>query len=223
MRPGFLALLLIGLLLDTGLSAAPLPEWTAAQQQRLVHHYGERAALRYDAWRRLLGKLANAPVTHQLDEINLFFNQFGFDSDQNLWGESNHWATPMEFIGLGAGDCEDFALAKFLSLQALGVATEQLRLVYVKALELNQFHMVLAYYPSPDSVPLVLDNLDGQIRPAQERTDLAPIYSFNGQRLWLSSPEGSQEFHNQPALDNWGRFNQRRYQGEMRRPPGLKE
>ncbi|GAA5186789.1 transglutaminase-like cysteine peptidase [Ferrimonas gelatinilytica] len=222
MRGGLYAVCALWLCVGNALSA-PLPEFSAPQQARLVRHYGDQAALRYDAWRRLMTELAGQPVSQQLDKINVFFNQFRFDDDQRLWGENNHWATPMEFIGLGAGDCEDFALAKFLSLQALGVDGDQLRLVYVKALQLDQFHMVLAYYPSAGSVPLVLDNLDGQIRPANERQDLAPIYSFNGKRLWLSGPRGGQVFHNQPALDNWGRFNRRRYQGEMRRPPGLKE
>ena len=60
-----------------------------------------------------------------------------------------------------------------------------MRMVYVKALDYNQFHMVVAYYETPASVPLILDNIVGAIRPATQRADLVPIYSFNGSHLWL--------------------------------------
>jgi hypothetical protein len=49
--------------------------------------------------------------------------------------------------------------------------------------------MVLAYYPTPDAEPLILDNLIGDIKPASQRTDLEPVYSFNDEDLWL--PNGT--------------------------------
>lgn len=63
--------------------------------------------------------------------------------------------------------------------------------MYVTALELNQPHMVLAYYPSPTSVPLVLDNINRRILPANQRRDLAPVYSFNGDGLWAAKSMGT--------------------------------
>ncbi|SHI03652.1 transglutaminase-like cysteine peptidase [Ferrimonas marina] len=197
--------------------AAP-PEWLPQQQRKLVQIYGESAGLRYQAWRTLMSELNGQDQRQQLAEINRFFNQFRFLDDRVVWGEDNYWATPMEFIGAAMGDCEDFALAKFLSLRALGIPTSQLRLVYVKATSLNQFHMVVAYYPTPASEPLILDNLKGEILPASARRDLLPVYSFNGERLWLDGPGGGRELTNQPALDRWNRFNQRRQQGVMQRP-----
>lgn len=61
-----------------------------------------------------------------------------------------------------------------------------MNLAYVKALTYNQAHMVLTYYQTPGSVPLVLDNINGQILPASKRPDLLHVYSFNGDKLWLS-------------------------------------
>ena len=155
------------------------------------YEYGERASRRVTAWRELIATLDNKNERKQLEEINLFFNQLYFVDDIRLWGKKDYWATPLEFLGSNAGDCEDFTIAKYFSLLELGVPDQKLRLIYLKALDLNQFHMILAYYPTPSSVPLILDNIDKEIKPATERTDLLPIYSFNGQHLWLMKGKGN--------------------------------
>ena len=49
---------------------------------------------------------------------------------------------------------------------------------------MQQAHMVLAYYATPDRAPLILDNLDGAIRPASQRTDLQPVFSFNSEGIF---------------------------------------
>jgi len=96
---------------------------------------------------------------------------------------TDYWATPAESVASNGGDCEDFSIAKYFLLKELGVPIARLRLVYVKALRLNQAHMVLAYYAAPDAVPLVLDNLEESVRPATERTDLVPVYTFNDEEV----------------------------------------
>lgn len=96
----------------------------------------------------------------------------------------------MEFIGVSGGDCEDFSIAKYFTLLQLGVAEDKLRITMVKATSINQYHMVLAYYETPASIPLVLDNLDKSIKPATKRPDLLPVYSFNGRQLWLNKEKG---------------------------------
>ena len=102
-----------------------------------------------------------------------------FFEDQQHWGQLDYWATPAETYGSHGGDCEDFAIAKYFLLKELGVPVERLRITYVRAIKLNQPHMVLAYYASPGSEPLILDNLERGIRPASARTDLVPVFSFN--------------------------------------------
>ena len=96
-------------------------------------------------------------------------------------------------LATNGGDCEDFSIAKYFTLREMGVPEERMRLTYVKALQLDQAHMVLTYYPSPDAEPLVLDNLDTSILPSSQRTDLLPVYSFNGNGLWLAKREGNDE------------------------------
>jgi predicted transglutaminase-like cysteine proteinase len=88
----------------------------------------------------------------------------------------------MESIGKGAGDCEDFVIAKYFTLLEAGVAPEKLRLIYVRVKSEGAppiAHMVLGYYAQPESEPLVLDNLIGDVRPAARRPDLVPVFSFN--------------------------------------------
>ena len=77
----------------------------------------------------------------------------------------------------------------------MGVPAERLRLTYVKALELDQAHMVLTYYETPEAEPVVLDNLVGEIRPSSQRTDLLPVYSFNGEGLWLAKTRTGNDKH----------------------------
>ncbi|WP_330221510.1 transglutaminase-like cysteine peptidase [Marinomonas phaeophyticola] len=122
--------------------------------------------------------------------MNDFFNQMDFVDDIIHWGKEDYWATPIEFLGTRGGDCEDFTIAKYFSLRELGVPDEKLRLVYVKALTLDQHHMVLAYYHKPTAIPVLLDNLDKTLKPANKRRDLLPIYSFNAKNLWLSKEKG---------------------------------
>ena len=123
--------------------------------------------------------------------VNNFFNRhLRFEDDRQVWNTPDYWATPLEALSRSAGDCEDFAIAKFASLRMLGVPPERLRLIYVRAnigaadSGISQAHMVLGYYPTPDAEPLVLDNLDPAIRPASKRPDLTPVFSFNSQGIF---------------------------------------
>ena len=120
-----------------------------------------------------------------LGRTNTFFNQVPYLSDSKHWGMEDYWATPVEMLGSFGGDCEDYSVGKYLTLKDLGVPIEKLRITYVRALRLNESHMVLAYYPQPDADPLILDNLVADIKPASQRPDLEPVYSFNDDDLWL--------------------------------------
>ncbi|UXD89310.1 transglutaminase-like cysteine peptidase [Thalassolituus hydrocarboniclasticus] len=171
-----------------------------AQQQ-----YDAKGAARIDAWRQALDGLADASESDKLKGVNAFFNrELRFVSDEKHWGKDDYWATPYEALGSDGGDCEDYVIAKYYSLRQLGVDTSKLRITYVKAIRLNQAHMVLTYFPTPDAVPLVLDNLINVIAPASERGDLSPVYSFNGDGMWLERMKGQGiRMGNPNKLDLW--------------------
>jgi predicted transglutaminase-like cysteine proteinase len=167
--------------------------FTTAVSQRLIDAYalrfGAMARRRLADWKRYAAerKGSREAEAKLLVEVNRTLNRLRFVDDQTHWGVADYWATPAESVASGGGDCEDFTIAKYFMLKELGVPISRLRMTYVKALRLDQAHMVLAYYPRPDADPLVLDNLEDAVRPASQRSDLVPVYSFNDEELWIEA------------------------------------
>lgn len=160
-------------------------------ERQLLARFGDsRRALLRD-WQATLASAKDAAERDKLKKVNDFINRrIQFDDDLSIYNYTDYWATPLETIGHGRGDCEDFAIIKYFSLKDAGIAVSKLRLVYVKA-RLDGpngpgsiAHMVLAYYPTPNAEPLVLDNLVNEIVPASQRKDLQPVFSFNSEAIW---------------------------------------
>ncbi len=160
---------------------------------KIESQYNKFARKRVENWHELVNNPDNhdLPIEDKLELVNTFFNSnVQFIDDIALWGKNDYWATPLEMLSIGAGDCEDYSIAKYFTLKELGVDEEKLRITYVKAIELDQAHMVLTYFETKRSVPLVLDNLIPDIKSASRRNDLVPVYSFNGTGLWLAKSRG---------------------------------
>ena len=159
--------------------------------QKIEAQYDRQARQRVEDWQRLMQENHDLTELEKLTLVNDFFNsQVMFVDDILLWDKEDYWATPIEMLSLGAGDCEDYSIAKYFTLKQLGVDEDKLRITYVKAVELNQANMVLTYFENRRSIPLVLDNLINEIQPASRRQDLIPVYSFNGTGLWLAKSRG---------------------------------
>ena len=192
------ALLLIGL-------GSALANWEFALIiEKAQSRYGNLGAAeqRIQAWDELIQSSTGLAEKQQLAEVNRFFNrQLRFTDDIRLWRANDYWATPIEALVKGAGDCEDYSIAKYFTLRRLGIPSEKLRITYVKALRQNQAHMVLTYYSSPTAEPLVLDNLIGEIRPASQRKDLLPVYAFNAEGLYL--PGSNSKKSDSKKLSRW--------------------
>ena len=179
------AVCLLVILYSTHQNAQPFADGNMLR--RLSDDYNVEAERRAKALNELITDLENKDVKHQLTEVNRFFNQFRYEDDMKLWGKEDYWATPEEFIGINAGDCEDYVVAKYFVLRSLGVSDKQLYLTYVKALKENRAHMVLSYFSAPTTIPLILDNYNPRILPANQRRDLLPVYSFNVESLFLTN------------------------------------
>ncbi|MEA5671597.1 transglutaminase-like cysteine peptidase [Pseudomonas sp. MH2] len=194
---------LLGCLLLGGLHA----DWDFAQISRRAQQlYGPLGPGqgRIDAWQNLMATQNQGSELDKLQVVNLFFNkQLRYVEDIDLWHEVDYWATPVQSLIKGAGDCEDYAIAKYFSLRRMGVPAEKLRITYVKALRLNRAHMVLTYYSSPQAQPLVLDSLMDAIKPASQRNDLLPVYAFNGEGLWLTGAGGNKKVGDTKRLSRW--------------------
>ena len=157
---------------------------------KIIEIYGSDAKDRLLQWQAVVYNNKKLSENKKLEVVNSFFNKARFIDDIDHWDIEDYWATPVEFLSTNGGDCEDFSIAKYFTLKEMGVPIEKMRIMYVKAIELDQAHMVLTYYATPDAEPVILDNLINDIKLASNRTDLVPVYSFNGDGLWLSKERG---------------------------------
>ena len=161
---------------------------------KVEEKYGKFAKNRFIALNTMLEKSKNSDLRTKLEKINDFFNDIKYASDQTVYGTSDYWANPYEFLAKDKGDCEDYAIAKYFSLIKLGIPDEKLRITYVSYQKTNtayeEAHMVLTYYHKVGMEPIVLDNIDKTLQVASKRTDLKPVYSFNTSGLWQAQTKG---------------------------------
>ncbi len=158
-------------------------------ERQVTEKFGAEKAHHVEALARTLSSLENKSTSEQLIGVNAFFDEhIQYATDDVVFNEKDYWATPSELFGHSRGDCEDYAIAKYIALLHLGVDSAKLRLIYVKAKigrsRVTQAHMVLGYYDSPSSDPLVLDSLVSNVLPGSQRTDLIPVFSFNDSGIW---------------------------------------
>lgn len=180
-------------LLCLSLSLAPASQDEAVLERTMQKLYGSSGLEALQAWRAVLHAAMALPEAQKLARVNNFFNRrLRFQTDDITWQQIDYWATPIESLGRGAADCEDYVIAKYFSLLELGVPAQRLRLTYVRARiglassGISQAHMVLSYYSQVDAEPLVLDNLLSDILPAAKRPDLTPVFGFNGDGIWAA-------------------------------------
>lgn len=188
-------LFLILILLATGIGFSVCALINHDQIKKTMElRFGHHGSQVLQEWENLLNSSQPQEDQQKVIAVNSFINtQTRFEDDILHWKQADYWATPLETLGSGAGDCEDFAIAKYQTLLLLGIPANRLRLIYVKAQiggsqsRVFQAHMVLGYYASPTAVPLILDSLTSSVEPAGSRKDLIPVFSFNGEGLWVGN------------------------------------
>lgn len=196
LRRGLLVLLAGGL---TACAVPAQPTGPAAMEPLLRERFGDKPVAVLRALQLLLQVQQGRPEAQQVEAVNQFFNRrIQFEEDSTVWGRVDHWATPLETIGQGKGDCEDYVIAKYYSLRQLGVPPQRLALVYVRAMRslpeddfrgppLVEAHMVLSYFSDggpTEAGALYLDNLDAKLRSPLQRPDLTPVFSFQPEGVW---------------------------------------
>ncbi|MGF1611594.1 MAG: transglutaminase-like cysteine peptidase [Kiloniellales bacterium] len=133
------------------------------------------------AWRKLLAQASRLDRKERIESVNNFFNRWPYKLDSELYGVSEYWATPAEFMAR-SGDCEDYAIAKFFALRQLGFDNEALRIVILWDQIRATGHAVLAVY-EPEGV-IILDSLSGLIVPDSRYHHYIPQYSMNETTRW---------------------------------------
>ena len=142
-----------------------------------------------------LKNLNHEDKTVQIHMVNAIFNsRMAYQPDTE-----DEWLSLEAFITQGAGDCEDFAIAKYLALKALGFNEDELRLVYAR--NNNQAHMVLVV--TMDNEQLVLDNITNAVLPAENRLDLEFVFSFNQEKLWAGISMIESSKHPRDKISKW--------------------
>jgi predicted transglutaminase-like cysteine proteinase len=133
-------------------------------------------------WKELIARLQGKDLATQMKEVNREMNLHPYILDINNWGKEDYWATPFEFLKK-SGDCEDYAIAKYMALKALGVPIDDMRIVALRDLNLQLGHAVLVVYV--DNQPMLLDNQIGAVVPANSIKHYQPVYSINEHNWWL--------------------------------------
>lgn len=171
---------------------APFKKWTAA-----VERYSEEKTkagkiagdckssqfnrCHYERWLKFLVSLKGKSKAEQVKAVNDFMNKAKYITDQSNWGQKDYWEAPGEFIAR-FGDCEDYAIAKFMSLALLGFSDDEMRIVAVKDLNLKVGHAILVVFL--DGKPYVLDNQIKQVIAADKVHHYQPVYSINMHAWW---------------------------------------
>jgi predicted transglutaminase-like cysteine proteinase len=168
----------------------PFQKWTWMLERQIEErglYDGPCTARRFNRchlgeWRQLLRDIGTLEPLAQLEAVNAFMNRAPYVTDPVNYGVPDYWATPLQFLTKD-GDCEDYAIAKFVSLRQLGIPNEQMRIVVVDDLNLRIPHAILVVYMAGRAY--VLDNQISRVVPAEVINHYRAIYSINEQAWWL--------------------------------------
>ena len=101
-----------------------------------------------------------------------------YTSDMAQYGVADLWSSPLATFASGQGDCEDYAIAKFLALREAGVAAADLRLLLAQNRTVNEAHAVLA--ARLNGRWLILDNRRMTLIDDEHVADLTPLFALDG-------------------------------------------
>ena len=147
----------------------------------------------YGDWASFIKSLKGKGRWAQLQAVNARMNQAKYISDKTNWGQSDYWSTPGEFMAR-FGDCEDYAIVKYLSLRLLGFKEHELRVVAVKDLNLKVGHailMVILRDSKNRKRYFVLDNQIKQVVEAYKIRHYQPVFSINRRNWWRHLPKAA--------------------------------
>ena len=146
----------------------PFPKWTG-MLDRLFQERGatEGACVQttfnrchQEEWQAFVETQNGRTKLEQLVSVNAFMNERRYIVDPINWGVNDYWATPQQFLKK-FGDCEDYAIAKYVTLKRLGFSTDDMRIVVLKDLNLGIAHAVLAVFL--DDRVMIMDNQIKQV------------------------------------------------------------
>lgn len=148
------------------------------RQEKALCEAGDCALVR---WREFLETLRGQDAAAQLRAVNAYFNRLPYRTDIENYGAEDYWATPRELFARG-GDCEDYAIAKYLSLRALGWPAERLRVAVVHDNARDLVHAALIAYRGANAY--VLDIEIAEVTDHRAIARYVPIFSISENGWW---------------------------------------
>lgn len=133
-------------------------------------------------WKKFVDSLTTYDVGTQAKTVHKRLNDKRYILDIVNWGLNDYWATPFQFMRKN-GDCEDYAIGKYMVLKALGFPVDQMRIVVLMDLNLNLVHAVLVV--NVDGQSLLLDNQIRNVVQVSTVHHYQPYYSLNEKGWWM--------------------------------------
>lgn len=133
------------------------------------------------SWQKIVRASLGLDAMQQLKSVNSYFNRWPYRLDIDVYGVSDYWATPGEFLKL-SGDCEDYSITKYFALRKLGFSVDDMRIVLLKDNIRNISHAILAV--NLDGETYVLDNLTDLVLSHLKYEHYVPQYSVNEFYRW---------------------------------------
>ncbi len=164
-----------------GYKAIPASFNAQPQWQRIMASASARSAATVSPWQDLITEAAGEHPLRQLDAVNRYFNRIPYAEDADIYGATDYWATPEEFVRRNVGDCEDYSIAKYTALRALGWNADSLQIVVIRDHKYRVNHAVLA--ARLDGQWYYLDNRASRLLKPGEVPFYQPVYALNEQKL----------------------------------------
>lgn len=167
-----------------------LPQWQRVlalyDQERAVYLECREASFTcpsraIDLWQRFIASAQNDPMRRKIERVNAWFNELPYKQDNWIYGKSDHWASVDEFLE-HSGDCEDFAIVKYLTLRELGVPAEHMWIATAYDVFSGTDHAFLIVEDNGDT--LVLDNRKETVKAEDHSRRYRPHYLFNENNVW---------------------------------------
>ncbi|MFO0995310.1 MAG: transglutaminase-like cysteine peptidase [Alphaproteobacteria bacterium] len=174
---------LIGANYEIRIGPSQFPKWTDMLDRAAQQRIDPRAASILSAWLDFLKSQELVDEAQQLDAVNRYVNSVPYKSDLDNYGVYDWWATPAEFFETNGGDCEDYAIAKYLSLRQLRQPPEKMRLVVLWDEKLERYHAVLEYALHGRSI--ILDSFRKDPYRWSDVPEYHPIFALNEYSYWV--------------------------------------
>lgn len=164
--------LIILFIISINLFASSYPYFSSEEIYTIKKQSGNKAKNRVEDYIKTINYYKYLSKKEQLAKVNSYLNQLLSKPDNNNHKTTDYWETPKEFLKIGYGDCEDYAIIKYFTLLKLGFKKSKLFMTIVYDKYSKNYHMVLSYFETKGEAPLILDNLSFRILKLDKREDL---------------------------------------------------